>query len=99
MAIKQNDAFARHQGNSLEDDDVKSLWQKLFVNEAERDIPEDYTHSQKNEVLCFLCELFMVRTCMALNNQLLFMFQLCMHAYMRDCIIINRPFCRNHLGH
>lgn len=60
FTTKVNTDFGYHQGNSIEDGDVKQLWNELFLYEVENDIPQCYTYSQKIEIRQLFCSMFMV---------------------------------------
>ena len=59
LSVKLNAEFGQRQGNSLEDTDVTSLWNELFLyNEAESS--RGTSTSQKNETRRVFCDIFMV---------------------------------------
>ncbi len=60
LCAKINADFGHNQGNSVREGDVKKQWNDLFLYQAERDIPRDCSHSQKNNVCRQLCDVFMV---------------------------------------
>ncbi len=60
-SAKVNVEFGRHQGNTMEAAEMKRLWNKLFVYDAERIFPKNSDHSKKNEIRQDHCNKFVVR--------------------------------------
>ncbi|XP_064387817.1 uncharacterized protein LOC135335998 [Halichondria panicea] len=58
-SAKINVAFGHHQGNTMEDAEMRSLWNKLFLKDAERDFPQSCDHSKKNEIRQDYCKKFL----------------------------------------
>ncbi len=58
LCIKMNADFGHHQGNSMEVEEMKRLWDHLFIYTVEKGVAKD--DPQKNVFRRVYCDMFMV---------------------------------------